>query len=167
MVLEVLVHVERVQELGVEAGEQHVYHDGDVDLLRCGQVRIRPLLVLDAFLHVLVVQVEVVDRVVCTEVLVVIGDYCREGFLLLLRVLPVVLAFLWQIFLDLANELEAQGVSRKVGYRENGAHRFARQGALATMVQLVLRPEDLVRPPYDVEVQGAEAFVDFVQPRAT
>ncbi len=61
----------------------------------------------------------------------------------------------------------SQGVSRKVGYRENGAHRFARQGALATMVQLVLRPEDLVRPPYDVVVQGAEGFVDFVQPRAT
>ncbi len=34
VVLEVLVHVERVEVLGVEAGEQHVDHDGDVDLLR-------------------------------------------------------------------------------------------------------------------------------------
>ena len=33
VVLEVLVHVERVQVLGVEAGEQHVHDDGDVDLL--------------------------------------------------------------------------------------------------------------------------------------
>jgi hypothetical protein len=35
------------------------------------------------------------------------------------------------------------------------------------MLRLVLRPEDLVRPPYDVEVAGADAFVDLVQPRAT
>ena len=39
VVLEVLVDVERVQVLGIEAGEQHVDDDGDVDLLRpCGQV---------------------------------------------------------------------------------------------------------------------------------
>ena len=31
VVLEVLVHVQRVQELGIEAGEQHVHDDGDVD----------------------------------------------------------------------------------------------------------------------------------------
>jgi RimJ/RimL family protein N-acetyltransferase len=61
----------------------------------------------------------------------------------------------------------SRGVSRKVGYRENGERRFARQGALATMVQLVLRPDDLVRPAHGVEVQGAEAFVEFVQARAT
>jgi RimJ/RimL family protein N-acetyltransferase len=61
----------------------------------------------------------------------------------------------------------SQSVSRKVGYRENGERRFARQGALATMLQLVLRPEDLVRPPYDVDVVGAEAFLGLVQPRAT
>jgi RimJ/RimL family protein N-acetyltransferase len=61
----------------------------------------------------------------------------------------------------------SRAVSRKVGYRDNGERRFARQDALATMVQLVLRPEDLVRPPYDVEVEGAEAFADFVQARAT
>jgi RimJ/RimL family protein N-acetyltransferase len=61
----------------------------------------------------------------------------------------------------------SQGVSRKVGYRENGERRFARQGALATMVQLVLRPGDLVRPPYDVSVEGAADFLELVQPRAT
>ncbi len=61
----------------------------------------------------------------------------------------------------------SRGVSRKVGYRANGERRFARGKDLATMLQLALRPEDLVRPPYDVEVEGAEAFVDFVQARAT
>ena len=58
-------------------------------------------------------------------------------------------------------------VSRKVGYCTNGEQRFARDGAAATMVQLVLRPEDLVRPPHDVVVEGAEEFVEFVQERAT
>lgn len=58
-------------------------------------------------------------------------------------------------------------VSRKVGYRTNGEQRFARDGTVATMVQLVLRPEELIRPPYDVVVEGAEEFVAFVQTRAT
>jgi RimJ/RimL family protein N-acetyltransferase len=59
------------------------------------------------------------------------------------------------------------GVSRKVGYRRNGEQRLARKGELATNVQLVLNPEDLVRPPYDVDVVGAEQFLELVQPRAT
>ena len=61
------------------------------------------------------------------------------------------------------------GVSRKVGYRVNGEQRLARKGELATNVQLVLRPQDLVRPPYDVDVVGADTFLDFVsaQARAT
>ena len=58
-------------------------------------------------------------------------------------------------------------MSGKVGYRANGEVRYARKGALATNVRLVLGPEDLVRPPYDVEVVGAEAFVELVQARAT
>ena len=32
VVLEVLVDIERVEVFGIEAGEQHVHHDGDVDL---------------------------------------------------------------------------------------------------------------------------------------
>jgi RimJ/RimL family protein N-acetyltransferase len=58
-------------------------------------------------------------------------------------------------------------VSRKVGYRPNGEQRLARDGSLAVNAQLVLRPEDLVRPPYDVTVEGAEEFVALVQGRAT
>ena len=58
-------------------------------------------------------------------------------------------------------------VSRKVGYRPNGERRLARKGALATNVQTVLRPEDLVRPPYDVSVVGADGFLELVQARAT
>ena len=33
VVLEVLVHIERVQVFGIEAGEQHVHDDGNVDLV--------------------------------------------------------------------------------------------------------------------------------------
>jgi RimJ/RimL family protein N-acetyltransferase len=61
-------------------------------------------------------------------------------------------------------------VSRKVGYRPNGERRLARQGAVATNLQLVLGRDDLNRPPYDVEVSGAAAFLDLVgagQARAT
>ena len=62
------------------------------------------------------------------------------------------------------------GVSRKVGYRMNGEQRLARKGALATNIQLVLTTEELNRPPYDVDVVGAEAFLELVgagQARAT
>ena len=61
-------------------------------------------------------------------------------------------------------------VSRKVGYRRNGEQRLARKGVLASNVKLVLTPDDLVRPPYDVEVVGAETFRELVgldQGRAT
>lgn len=58
-------------------------------------------------------------------------------------------------------------VSRKVGYRPNGEQRLSRSGSLATNLLLRLRPEELVRPPYDVEVEGAEAFLELVQARAT
>ena len=62
---------------------------------------------------------------------------------------------------------ESLGVSRKVGYRTNGEVRYARAGELAVNVRLVLTPEALVRPPYDVVVEGADAFLDLVQARAT
>ena len=101
MVLEVLVHVERVQVFGIEAGEQHVHDDGDVDLLRVGQVGIGELLVLDALLHVLVVEVELVDAVIGAVAGVVVGDDGLERGLLLLGVLFVVFLFLRQVFLNL------------------------------------------------------------------
>jgi hypothetical protein len=81
VMLEVLVHVERVEVLGVEAGEQHVHDDGDVDLLRpsLGQVGIGELLVLDALLDILVVEVELADGVVGAVAGVVVGDDGLEG----------------------------------------------------------------------------------------
>jgi RimJ/RimL family protein N-acetyltransferase len=62
------------------------------------------------------------------------------------------------------------GVSRKVGYRRNGEVRLARKGEVATNVHLVLTPDELVRPPYDVQVDGVAAFRELVgldQARAT
>ena len=52
MVLEVFIHVDGVQELGVEAGEQHIHHDNNVNLLRMRQVLIGVLLIFEALLHV-------------------------------------------------------------------------------------------------------------------
>ena len=105
VVLEVLVDVERVEVLAVEAGQEHVDDDGEVDLLAAllRQIGVGELLVLDALLHVLVVEVELVDRVVGAEAVVVVGDDGREGLLLLLGVVLVVLAFLRQVFLNLAD----------------------------------------------------------------
>ena len=50
-------------------------------------------------------------------------------------------------------------VSRKVGYRENGVvRRERRPGEVATTVELLLAPEDLVRGEHPLEVHGLEAF---------
>lgn len=48
-------------------------------------------------------------------------------------------------------------VSRKVGYRENGVHRFDRMGELALNQRLALRPEDLNRGE-PLEVEGLAPF---------
>ena len=97
VVLEVLVHIERVQELGVKAGEQHVHHDGDVDLLRGRVVRIGPLLVFDALLHVLVIQVELAQAVVGAEPGVVVGHDGFQCLFLFLRFDLVVCLLLRQV----------------------------------------------------------------------
>ena len=50
-------------------------------------------------------------------------------------------------------------VSRKVGYRENGITRIQRrEDELALLQGLVLRPDDLVRGPHPLVVQGLPAF---------
>jgi hypothetical protein len=58
VVLEVLIDVEGIEVLRVEARQEHVHHDGDVDLLGVGQIAVGELLVLDTLLHILVVEIE-------------------------------------------------------------------------------------------------------------
>jgi RimJ/RimL family protein N-acetyltransferase len=54
-------------------------------------------------------------------------------------------------------------VSRKVGYRPNGQLRQERRpGELGVNQQLVLSPEDFVRPSEAVQVQGIPAFRSFI-----
>ena len=48
MVFEVLVHVQGVEVFGVEAGEQHVHHDGDVDFVFARVVGVAVFVVFDA-----------------------------------------------------------------------------------------------------------------------
>ena len=79
------------------------------------QVGIGELLVLDALLHVLVVEVEFVDAVVGAEARVVVGDDGLEGVLLLLGVVLVVFLFLRQVFLNLLHVGVALGRRREDG----------------------------------------------------
>ena len=103
------VHVQRVEEFGVEAGEQHVHHDHHVDFVRARQVAIGILLVLDALLHILIVTVEFVDGVVGAISLVVIGDDGVQRFLLFFGFDGVVDLLLRQVLLDLPHVLVALG----------------------------------------------------------
>lgn len=55
------------------------------------------------------------------------------------------------------------GVSRKVGYRENGTRLAKRaDGTAAHMRRFVLTPDTFVRPPQAVMVDGADAFAEYV-----
>ncbi len=49
-------------------------------------------------------------------------------------------------------------VSRKVGYRETGWRRIARQGEPATQYELTLMPGDLTRYAHPLRVEGLEPF---------
>ena len=95
VVLELFIDINRVQVFGIEAGEQHVYDDGDIDLLRVWQVGIGPLLILDALLHVLVVEIEVGYAVIGAVAGIEVREDGFEGCLFLLRLHFVVLLFLW------------------------------------------------------------------------
>src|SRR5208282_1760075 len=115
VVLQVLIHIKRVQVFGIEAGEQHVHHDDDVDLFFAlvGHVLIGKLLILDARLHILVVEIEFADTVIGAKAGVVVGDDGLERLLFLLRFLFVVGFFLWQVFLNLLHILVALGGRRE------------------------------------------------------
>ncbi len=113
VVLEILVDVEGVEIFGVEAGEQHVHHDDDVDLLGVGQVLVGVLVILDALLHVLIVKIELANTVVAAVLGIVVGDDGFERRLLALRVLLVVGLFLGQVFLNLLHVLVAFGGRRE------------------------------------------------------
>ena len=109
MVLEVLVDIKRVEVLRVEPREQHVDDERDVNLLLAParEVEVGELLVLDALLNVLIVEVKVVDVVVGAVPLVVVGDDRLERGLLALRVVAVVLLLLREVLLDLLDVLVA------------------------------------------------------------
>jgi len=114
VVLEVFVHVEGVEVFGVETGEQHVHHDDDIDLLRVGHVLVGVLLILDALLHILIVEIELANAVVGVEARVVVGDDGLECLLLFVRFLFVVDLLLRKVFLYLLHILVVFG-----GRREN------------------------------------------------
>jgi hypothetical protein len=109
VMLEVFIHIERVQVFGIEAGEEHVHHDGNVDFLRMGQVGVGPLLILDAPLHILIVEVELADGVIGSKTSVILGDDPFQRRLLPFGVLLVVLLFLREILLNLEDVFVALG----------------------------------------------------------
>ena len=79
VVFQVFVDIERVEIFGIEASQQHINHDCDINLFRpfLRHVVVRILLVLDTLLHVLVVEVEFVDGMVGSIPLVVVSN---DGF---------------------------------------------------------------------------------------
>ena len=116
-VFEILVYVQRVEILGIETGEKHVNNNRDVDLLCCCIVCIRPLLVLDTLLHVLIVEIELRDGVVGAVAVIVFNKNCFERCLLLLGLDLIVLPFLLEVLSKLFNVLLTIWIFRELRRR--------------------------------------------------
>lgn len=58
-------------------------------------------MIFDVLLNVLIVEVEVVDVVVCVVFFIVVGDDCFECCFFVFRIVVVVFFFLGKVFLDL------------------------------------------------------------------
>ena len=91
------------------------------------QVGVGVLLVLDALLDILVVEVEVRHAVVGAEALVVVGDDALQGLLLGIGILLVVFLFLGQVLLELPH------VGAYIGRgREDGGDSEGNEGRVAS-----------------------------------
>ena len=69
--------------------------------VRLAEIVLRPLLILDARLHILVVKIEVAEAVIGAVAAVVIGEYGLESCFLALGIFLVVDLLLRQVLLDL------------------------------------------------------------------
>ena len=113
MIFEGFIHVQGVQVFGIKTGEQHIHHDGDIDFAFARIIPVGVLLVFDALLHILIVQIKFIDAVVGTELGVVIGDHFLKRGRFLSGLFPVIRFFLWQIFLYLPHVFVALGGRRE------------------------------------------------------
>ena len=107
MMFEIFVHIQGVEEFGIKTGEQHIHHNGDVDLLRVRQVLIGILLILDALLYVLIVQIKFIDAVICVVAGIIVGNNSFESSLFFFGSFGIIVLFLWQVFLNLLHILVA------------------------------------------------------------
>ena len=73
MVFQVFVHIQGVQVFAVKTCKQHIYHNGNVNLVFVRIIFVAVFLVFDASLHILIIQVEKINFVACTKLFVVIG----------------------------------------------------------------------------------------------
>ncbi|MFA7164511.1 MAG: hypothetical protein WC124_01515 [Desulfoplanes sp.] len=101
VVFQLFVDVEGVQVFGIEAGEEHVDDDGDIDFIFLRDIATGEALALDTVLDVLIVGVKLGDLVVGAVFGVVVGDDGFEGKLFLVRRFLVVRLFLGEVFLKL------------------------------------------------------------------
>ena len=101
MILQVLIHIERIQILGVKARQQHIHHNCNIYLIFMGIVLIGVLLALDAFLHILIIGIKLSYRMVCAILLVIIINDSHECSLFQIRLFLIVYALLLQILLNL------------------------------------------------------------------
>lgn len=76
---QVLVDIEGVEVFRIEAGEKHIDNDRDVDLLCGWVVGVRPLLVFDPLLYILIVKIELADAMIGAIASVVVGEDRLEG----------------------------------------------------------------------------------------
>ena len=101
MILQILIHIQRIQIFGIKACQQHIHYNRNVNLVLMCIVLIGVLLALDAFLHILIVSIKLSCRMVCTILFVIIINDGHECSLFLVWLFLIVYTLLLQILLNL------------------------------------------------------------------
>ena len=105
MILQVFVHIQSVQIFGVETGQQHIHHNGNVNFVFMRIICVGIFLVFNPLLYVLIIPIKIVDVMAGSILLVIFFDNPHQCLFLFVRLFFIVFFFLGKILLNLLNIL--------------------------------------------------------------
>jgi uncharacterized phage infection (PIP) family protein YhgE len=114
---QILIDIQCVEILGVESGQQHVDNDSDIDFVLVRDVLIAVFLRFYSTLNILIIGIELRNRMIRAVLpIVIIDDPTQSGFLFV-GIFLIVETLLGQILLNLLHVLVAFGRRREdTGY---------------------------------------------------
>ena len=94
MINQFFIYIQRVEELRVESGQQHIDHNGDIYFVGMWIIFITILLIFDTLLYVLIVRVKLFNDIISAILLVIISNNLLQCLFFAIGFLLVVYLFL-------------------------------------------------------------------------